>query len=321
MTISKWLPAILFFVSSGLASAQIQYAAGQNVVPVYEGWERNPDGSFNMVFGYMNRNYEEQMEIPVGPDNSMSPGNPDQGQPSHFYRRRQQFIFTVKVPQDWGKKDLVWTLTSRGKTEKAYGTLTPVWEIGNLVYQENRGGPGDMTWPEQPNQPPSIEMVGSAQRTVTLPETLTLTVQVADDGYPIPRARRAGAAPPVARDSDGAVIAPAGAGGRGGAGAGPALPRAESPLTQMVVKLDPGVRLGVTWVLYRGPGTVTFDPMRVPVIGPSPAGSPVAVGPFEGKATTQVTFSEPGNYRLRAYADDGIRLTPIDVNVTVQATH
>src|SRR5215471_5846052 len=143
----------LVFVSFTLvrSEAQIRYSSGQNVVPVYEGWERNPDGSFNMVFGYMNRNYEEQLDIPTGPDNNISPGNSDQGQPTHFYRRRQQFVFKIKVPKDWGRKDLVWTLTSRGKTEKAFGTLAPIWELGNLVYQENRGGPGVLSWPEEPN--------------------------------------------------------------------------------------------------------------------------------------------------------------------------
>ena len=38
------------------ALAQVQYSRGQNVAPVFEGWERNPDGSYNMVFGYLNRN-------------------------------------------------------------------------------------------------------------------------------------------------------------------------------------------------------------------------------------------------------------------------
>jgi hypothetical protein len=46
-----------------------------------------------------------------------------------FYPRRQQFMFRVKVPSDWGKKDLVWTIAAHGKTEKAYGSLWPVWEI------------------------------------------------------------------------------------------------------------------------------------------------------------------------------------------------
>lgn len=294
-----------------LLPAQIQNAAGQNVVPVYEGWERNTDGTFNMVFGYMNRNYEEQMDIPAGADNFILPGIPDQGQPTHFYRRRQQFVFKIKIPRDWGKKDLVWTLVSRGKTEKAYGTLSPIWEIGNLVYQENRGGPGVMNWPEEPNDAPSVEMVGSSQQTITLPQTLTLTVQVSDDGHPKPRPRRAAVA--VVRDSDGAVIS------GGAASAESVMPVKESPLSQAVVKLDPNVRLGVNWVLYRGPAPVAFQPMRIPVVSVPAAGTEIKVERLEGKGTTKVTFTQPGTYRLRAYGDDGILATPVDVNVTVLA--
>ena len=47
--------------------AQIKYARGQNVAPAFEGWEQNPDGSYNFVFGYLNRNYEEEVDIPIGP--------------------------------------------------------------------------------------------------------------------------------------------------------------------------------------------------------------------------------------------------------------
>ena len=64
------------------AGAQTRYAKGQDVVPAFEGWERNADGSFNMVFGYMNRNYEEEIDLPVGPDNMIEPGPADQGQPT-----------------------------------------------------------------------------------------------------------------------------------------------------------------------------------------------------------------------------------------------
>ena len=283
---SRWFfcALILLVCVAACALAQVRYASGQNIVPVFEGWERNADGSFNMVFGYMNRNYEEQLDIPVGPQNSIDPAGPDRGQPTHFYRRRQQFVFKVRVPSDWGNKDLVWTLTFRGQTEKAYGSLLPTGELGNLVYQENRGGPGELTFPEEPNQPPSIEMVGSAQRTVTLPETLTLTVEVTDDGHPKAPPRRANATSSV-----------------GGVQLGPGR---ENPVTQAVVRLDPGVKLGVTWVLYRGEtDSVAFEPMHVAVV--------------DGKATTKVSFHKAGTYRLRAYADDGVLITPLDVNVTV----
>src|SRR5262245_30250507 len=152
--------------------AQVRYDTGQNVVAVFEGWERNPDGSFNMVFGYLNRNYDEQLDIPVGPNNSIEPGPIDQGQPTHFYVRRQQFVFKVRVPKDWGKKDLIWTLRVNGKTEKAYATLLPFWELGQLVYQENRGNTADITDTPEPNEAPTIKLAGAPQVTVRVGETL-----------------------------------------------------------------------------------------------------------------------------------------------------
>ena len=302
--------AFLTFTILNRAGAQIRYASGQDVAPVFEGWERNADGSLNMVFGYMNRNYEEQVDIPIGPNNKIEPGAMDQGQPAHFYPRRQEFVFKIRVPKDWGNQDLVWTLTSAGKTNKAYGTLMPVWEIASMVYQENRGSPGDLNYPAEPNQAPSIEMVGSAKRTVAVGEPLTLTVEVTDDGHPIPRARRLNSAPPSR-----------GSGSESGSSGPPVLgsSQQETPITQAIVKLNPGVRLGVTWVVYRGaPGTVTFDPMRVPVVMVGPPGSRLVAEPLTGKATTRVTFGQSGTYVLRAYADDGMLVAPLDVTVTVQ---
>ena len=40
---------------------------GQSVQPIFEGWARNPDGTFSMYFGYINRNYVETPAVPVGP--------------------------------------------------------------------------------------------------------------------------------------------------------------------------------------------------------------------------------------------------------------
>jgi hypothetical protein len=296
----------LVFVSFTLvrSEAQIRYSSGQNVVPVYEGWEQNPDGSFSMVFGYMNRNYEEQVEVPIGPENTIEPGVPDQGQPTHFYPRRQEFVFKVRVAKDWGDKDLVWTLKSHGKVEKAYGSLMPVWELSTLVYLENRRGAGALTFPEEPNTAPSIEMIGSSQRTAIVGEPITLSVDVSDDGYPVPFRRRARAAASSREGKSDSMMN---------------IFRAQNPVNQAVVKLDPGVRLGVTWVLYRGgPGNVTFDPMRAPVVSADTAGSP-GPGLLTGRASTKVMFSEPGTYRLRAYADDSVLTTALDVTVTVQA--
>src|SRR6478736_1246102 len=86
------------------ANAQVPVASLE-VSPVYEGWTPNPDGSFNLIFGYLNRNWDETFTVPVGPGNNIEPGGPDQGQPTYFFPRRNRFTFQIRVPKDFGSKE------------------------------------------------------------------------------------------------------------------------------------------------------------------------------------------------------------------------
>ena len=283
------------------AGAQMRFDRGQNVAPAFEGWERNPDGTFAMVFGYLNRNYQEMPDVAIGPDNAFEPGPADRGQPTRFYPRRQQFVFRVQVPADWGDKDLVWTLTAHGRTDQAVGSLWPSWEIDDGVIKANRGmgingAPGD-------NQRPSLGLPGGTDLTVTLPDTLTLTAIAADDGIPGPRPTPAAAS----ADDDDEEEDPDAAARR--AAARERARRVQSPNNQAVVSPRAATETGlaVTWVLYRGPGQVTFDPMSIAVEGGR-----------GGEAVTTVTFTERGTHVLRGYADDTIHTTPLDVTVTVR---
>ena len=266
--------AALVVAAAGAVYGQTPWLRGQNIQPVFEGWERNADGSFNMVFGYLNRNHEEQPVVPVGANNYLEPGEPDRGQPTHFYPRRQQFVFKVRVPPDWGDQDLVWTLTHNGRTDKAYGSLWPVWEINRDVMRLNRGSGSAQGYVD--NQQPFIRVDGAETRTVTLPDPLELAVLVGDDGVPPP-------SPTLAKRS-----------------------MRPGPKTQAVVDARRAAVTGlaVTWMHWRGPGAVTFEP-RVQAVGE------------EGRAVTTARFSEPGRYVLRAVADDTVFLTPVDVTVAV----
>src|SRR5580700_3363392 len=134
------LAMALSLVLLGPANAQLvqlRHWTGQGVSPVYEGFDVNPDGSFNMWFGYMNRNYEEEVDLPVGPANAFEPG-PDRGQPTHFTPRRHKDFFSVRVPKDFGDQALTWSLTAHGQTQKVIGTLKPVWQIDRQ--RTTRGG-------------------------------------------------------------------------------------------------------------------------------------------------------------------------------------
>jgi hypothetical protein len=87
-----WLWALTAIAAAGQTPLpptyipQTKFSRGQDVVPSFDGWIRNADGTFTMVFGYMNRNYEEELAIPAGPDNQMSPGAADQARLRTFCR-------------------------------------------------------------------------------------------------------------------------------------------------------------------------------------------------------------------------------------------
>jgi hypothetical protein len=107
------LVALLVFQVAS-AQTRFSYSSGQTLAPAYEGWWPNDDGSFTLFFGYMNTNWLQEFDIPIGPENSFETGGADQGQPTHFYPRRNPFLFTIRVPKDFEKKELVWTLTANG---------------------------------------------------------------------------------------------------------------------------------------------------------------------------------------------------------------
>ena len=125
--------AIVVLSGTGLPAQEqftnnFKYNSGQSVQPIFEGWSWAADGSINLHFGYLNRNYVQQPAIPVGPANQIQPGGPDRGQPTFFYNRTQRNMFTVNVPKDWDRKrEVIWSVTVNGKTERAVGWLQPEW--------------------------------------------------------------------------------------------------------------------------------------------------------------------------------------------------
>ena len=169
---------------------EVRFNSGQNIVPYFEGWIRNPDGTYDLVFGYFNRNWKEELSIPAGADNNVTPGGPNAGQPTYFLPRRQRWAFRTRVPADFGDKEVTWTLTAHGKTEKAYGNLLAAEEITDRVVSSNGNfNPGL----DDPNEPPSLKVAPIENARVSAP--LTLSATVVDDGLPKPRPVRTPRAP------------------------------------------------------------------------------------------------------------------------------
>jgi hypothetical protein len=285
-----------------VGAQSLTYTKGQNIAPAYEGWEQDPDGSKWFVFGYMNRNWVEEIDIAPGPDNTIMPGGPDLGQPTHFLPRRNRFMFRIAVPKNFTEKDeMIWSLTSHGVTEKAWATLRPDYVLDSVVKASETGalGAGTSNPEVRSNQPPRVNIEGAKSLTAKVGEPLTLTAMVKDDGIPKPPA----SANPLAALFGGRT-APAGEGGRGAAptapAAGPGLSPAllkvlsgqatpqertaaaealgvsETQLDQLIAarrhpEMNPPARITVgkitglhlSWFVYRGAGKVAFSPEQV----------------------------------------------------------
>ena len=294
--------AALFLIGQ-TANAQLSYSSGQMVSPAYEGWQRNADGSYDLLFGYMNENWAEEINVPVGPENNISPGGPDRGQPTHLLPRRNRFVFRVRVPKDFGEKELIWTLTTHGKTVKAYGTLRLDYEVDDMVFTSETGAIGAGTSdPEiRGNKPPVLEAAGDSVRTVKVGQPLILSAHVTDDGVPKVRPRGAFAERGNAPVKDIRLIAP----------------------QQGTVGSATG--LWVSAYLFRGAGRVHISPDQPKPWEDTRAGansqwSPLwqaPPSPAGGNWTATVTFDDPGVYVVRWHASDGALWADQNISVTV----
>jgi hypothetical protein len=158
--------------------------SGASVTGAFEGWYYNPDGSRSFLIGYYNRNTQQALDVPIGPNNKIEPGGPDMGQPTHFLPGRQWGMFTVPVPRDFKPTDsYIWTIAANNQTTSiplrlnADYVMSPFSEIavGNtpplIKLDEN----------EQGVRGPLANMATAPARGASLASPFTLTFWAADD--------------------------------------------------------------------------------------------------------------------------------------------
>ena len=260
--------------------------SGLNVYPAFEGWYQNADGTYTLLIGYYNRNKKQLLDVPIGPQNRIEPGGPDQGQPTHFLVGRGWGTTAIKVPKDFGDKKLTWTLTTNGKTVQGIFGLTKGYQIEPFLDAAMGNTPPTLKFAPTDKgvhgPPPPLAEAKAVTGTVGAP--VALTVWASDDMHtegelpPInpPPAAAAGAAAGAAGRPAGAGAA-AGGGAAVGGGGGGGFQRPQ--------------RLSVVMSKFRGPGDVKFDD-ATPTIEK------------DGKATANATFSAPGEYVIRVEGND-----------------
>jgi hypothetical protein len=235
---------------------------GSSVTGAFEGWFNNDDGSHSFLIGYFNRNSQQELDIPIGPNNRIEPGGPDMGQPTHFLPGRQWGMFAVPVPKDFTPQDkFTWTLFVNGQPTSIPFRLHPDYVISPFSEIAVNNTPPVIRFEQNgPTiQGPIATLAKAPTRSASLSGPLELTLWVTDD-----MKYTSGTSAP--------------------------LSTARPPVT-------------LIWSKYRGPGAVTFDKARPPVekVEKLPPGDNAA---FSGKATTNVKFSEPGDYVLHVTVND-----------------
>lgn len=270
---------------------------GNRVAPFFDGWYDNPDGTVSLSFGFSNLN-KSVVEIPLGPDNVITPKEFDGRQPTSFP--------IVAQERDGGANA---GIAGRGADPApAAGAATPATGAAapDAAAGRGRGGGGGARYDRE-----------RGAFTVTVPKDfkgdVVWTLRYRGQTYAVPgRAKSSayqlswpmamGSTPPLLRFQQ------SGQAGRGPMGLqGPALKaKVGVPLELSIWLADDAVHekepisikreavppMNATWYKHSGPAAaVTFEPPKQPV------------AEVQGKATTMASFTEPGEYVIRVRGD------------------
>jgi hypothetical protein len=179
-------------VAAGLGGP-LHAQVNQPIYPAYDGYLRNPDGSFTLAFAYFSHN-AEPVTIPPGPDNTFEPGPVDRQQPTTFKPGHWRFQCVMVVGPEFDGK-LRWRLSYAGTTTgTSQRMLQSNW---NLV--EGAEDLKKIDYARAPrgvclNRPPAVRILGvspgrgagAPPPTLTAPpgEALNLFGSVSDEGLP-----------------------------------------------------------------------------------------------------------------------------------------
>jgi hypothetical protein len=172
------------FLSGQVQPPEPRKQFGSGVTGAFEGWFYNPDGSRAFLIGYYNRNSQQELDVPIGPNNRIEPGGPDMGQPTHFLPGRQWGMFSVPAPKDFKPTDsYTWTLVANGQSTsiplrmKPDYVMSPFKEIavGNtppvIRFEPNGSG----------TQGPVANLATAPNRSASVGEPFAVTLWAADD--------------------------------------------------------------------------------------------------------------------------------------------
>ncbi len=127
-------------------SAEVIREQGQPVIPLFDGWFPNADGTRTLCFGFFNMNRQQALSIPLGENNYLSDDRFSAALPTHFdplppAYRHVFCAFTVTVDDRFARDDRIyWHLSSNGQDLKVPGHTLPAY----VLDEPNSNGRGDI---------------------------------------------------------------------------------------------------------------------------------------------------------------------------------
>ena len=173
---------IFLSAQTQLPEPRRQFGAG--ITPSFEGWFYNSDGSRSFLVGYYNRNSQQELDVPIGPNNRIEPGGPDMGQPTHFLPGRQWGMFAIPVPKDFKPTDsYVWTLVSNGQSMTIPFRLKPDYVMSPFAEIAVGNTPPVLRFEPngKPFQGPAANLATAPTRAVSAAEAAPIEIWFNDD--------------------------------------------------------------------------------------------------------------------------------------------
>ena len=270
-TIFRIATAVALITGSALVSAQVQMLPsspklgfGASVTPAYDGWYDNPDGTHSFLIGYYNRNWSQEVDIPIGPNNRFEPGEPDRGQPTHFLPNRNYGMFIITVPKNHPPSErLWWTITLNGVTSRVGMILSAEYNMTPTRASEESPNGGY-------NEPPVLHFA---------PGGPAIKGPYATVASAAPKTATVGVPMPLELFVDDDLLYSSGA---------------NAPVSKLPAFAEAAV------AKYRGPGTVKVEGFKE--FTTTKGGKPFE--PWAGKTNGTVTFSAPGDYIVHLTIND-----------------
>lgn len=181
VAVASVLAGMMVSANEQLLPSTPKKAFGASISPAFEGWYDNPDGSHTFLIGYYNRNWNTEIDVPIGPNNRFEPGDPDRGQPTHFLPNRGFGMFTITVPKNTPPTEkLWWTLTVNGVQQRVSFYMSPDYNI--TPHQASEESPGGKY-----NRPPVLRFTeGGPPIQNPVASVSTALDRVAVAGTPMP---------------------------------------------------------------------------------------------------------------------------------------